>query len=518
MFVDYDRRFSKWYEANGAISEPKQILFDTSEQAIVRANSFSHRYENAKQNLEADAPQANRRIDNGSILRAPFPWVKYDDQLNLDLYNLPALGGTASSRTTNPPASTTLSRVDLTRGRWSVNFRNAITQTWRNPSQVEIFPRTPVVASLTPDGTWQLETISKDRAADGYNAVRISDGNPGTMNVVTMMTSAAFPNGYYPSCSDLMEVTAQVTTPLPAAALIDPADPFAPENMCGPFTIRFYLDPKPQVEITQRKQSEPVLDNFSLELDVRLNIPNMIGVTTGSTFVWQRQILTAATGYNATTPPWVNITSGVLADNLHMTGRFTESSLNQGDSIRVRCVMTFPSIAINSIIDNNCRTMTSSIIPIPSTISENNTLLAIALLGNDILTSNLSKFALDERQITSSVGDSLNRKLQPVAGKRASAQAAASYTVDLLTAPNPAQAQVGLRFTLPGKATTTVEIIDALQRVALTPLNAVPLQEGEQNVAVPVGSLTTGAYFVRLRAVLANGVVLTNQRSLIIAR
>ena len=106
---------------------------------------------------------------------------------------------------------------------------------------------------------------------------------------------------------------------------------------------------------------------------------------------------------------------------------------------------------------------------------------------------------------------------QPVAGEEIP-QPIPPHTVDLLTAPNPAEAQVGLRFRLPGAATVTVEIVDALQRVVLQPLIAEERTEGEHELAIPVGTLPSGVYSVRVRARVTNGRTLVQQRPLIIAR
>jgi hypothetical protein len=93
-----------------------------------------------------------------------------------------------------------------------------------------------------------------------------------------------------------------------------------------------------------------------------------------------------------------------------------------------------------------------------------------------------------------------------------------AYTVNLLTAPNPAETQIGLRFHLPQEATVSVEVLDALQRRVLLPVNTEHRDFGTYELSIPVGNLTNGAYSVRLRAILSNGVILFQQLSLIIAR
>ena len=92
------------------------------------------------------------------------------------------------------------------------------------------------------------------------------------------------------------------------------------------------------------------------------------------------------------------------------------------------------------------------------------------------------------------------------------------HTVDLLTAPNPAESQMGVRFRLPENATVTVELYDALQRVILAPLQSVTLTEGEHDYTLPVGTCSAGAYSLRVKAVLANGKLLFVQRPIMIVR
>ncbi len=85
-------------------------------------------------------------------------------------------------------------------------------------------------------------------------------------------------------------------------------------------------------------------------------------------------------------------------------------------------------------------------------------------------------------------------------------------------APNPAETQVGLRFRLPDDATTTVEVSDVLQRIVLAPLSGIMLQRGEHELVLSVSSFPSGVYSVRVRATLANGTIIVEKRSLIIAR
>jgi hypothetical protein len=64
----------------------------------------------------------------------------------------------------------------------------------------------------------------------------------------------------------------------------------------------------------------------------------------------------------------------------------------------------------------------------------------------------------------------------------------------------------------------TIEILDALQRTVLAPMTAEVLKQGEHDIAISIGSLPSVAYTVRVRAVVANGKMLAEQRPLIIAR
>jgi len=75
-----------------------------------------------------------------------------------------------------------------------------------------------------------------------------------------------------------------------------------------------------------------------------------------------------------------------------------------------------------------------------------------------------------------------------------------------------------MSYALEQDATVSREILDALQRVVLNPLAAEGRLGGEQEIVIPVGSLPSGAYSVRVRATLTNGRTLVQQRALIIAR
>jgi hypothetical protein len=92
------------------------------------------------------------------------------------------------------------------------------------------------------EGTSQYRNNINDPAQHVFKAVRLSESDPGTVNVVTQMADAQYPNGYYPSCADLIEVTARLATPPATAPQLEPTDLYDPVNLCGPFTVRWYLD------------------------------------------------------------------------------------------------------------------------------------------------------------------------------------------------------------------------------------------------------------------------------------
>jgi hypothetical protein len=502
------------------LSLPKRIFFDATEQASVRANNFSHRYAVAKPNPDATSPAFVLQEGNAKPNK-PFSWVGYDEQLNIDLYNLPALGGTASNATTPPAAFTSLTRLATARAKWDVQVLNAAGQALGN---LQTFPAGATNVNI---GTvWRPEGTSKDRSsvdAGQYRAVRLTELDPETNNLVTAM-------GRYPSCADLLEVTAQITSlpnTIPSTA---PTDQFDPVNMCGPFTIRYYLDPKPQVKITRRVQRQNG-EAFSLEIGVELQPSAMMGNTSGttgvansgSTYQWQYRVLQGINNYSATGVPWQDITEGVFSDNFRMSGTFNINGANSlvlNDSVEVHCITTFPNATINTVIDPMCRAMNSAISGVVSVRPENANanFIAQAPPNNDDLTLSMAKnVATTQSKPQTNTAPQTHaqsdEETPPLGGK-----AWQSHTVNLLTAPNPAETQVGLRFRLPSKATTTIEIVDALQRTILAPMTATALERGEHELSLSVGTLPSGTYTVRVKALLANGALLLEQRPLIIVR
>ena len=472
--------FQQYGGGTPAISNPKRITFGTTEQASVRANRFSHRYVDTKPNPDASSPSLV--IQEGTDKpKKPFSWVGTYDQLNIDLYNLPSLGGTASTTaTTPPPAFTSLTRIPTARAKWDVQVLNAAGQAL---GLLQAFPAGATNVNIST--VWRPEGTSQYRSgvSEGqYRAVRLTEADPVTNNLVTAM-------GRYPSCADLLEVTALITS-LPTA----PTDQFDPVNMCGPFTIRYYLDPKPQAAITS---STVTSTNSTLVATVGIQVQTTatMGNMNNASYVWEREILENNGGVYTVASPWTAIATGAT-----LTGIFVEQGLTDKDIIRIRCRIT----SNNTLWD--CPTMSSSTAQIivlePQAPPPNNS----TLLNKSGEISSLS-----------AVNANASANQQPIAGEDIP-QPTKIHTVDLLTAPNPAETQVGLRFRLPDDATVTVEVVDALQRVVLNPLAAEVRLGGDHELVIPVGSLPSGAYSVRLRAALANGRTLVQQRALIIAR
>lgn len=100
------------------------------------------------------------------------------------------------------------------------------------------FLRTPLRPSVRR-GDWRvLVSIAPVRPAGSFKAVPLSDADPSLVNLVTRMADAQYPSGY-PSCVDLIEVTAQLATPPSFAPQLPPTDLYDPVNFCGPFTVRW---------------------------------------------------------------------------------------------------------------------------------------------------------------------------------------------------------------------------------------------------------------------------------------
>ena len=75
-----------------------------------------------------------------------------------------------------------------------------------------------------------------------------------------------------------------------------------------------------------------------------------------------------------------------------------------------------------------------------------------------------------------------------------------------------------MSYALEQDATVSREILAALQRVVLNPLAAETRLAGDHELSLSVGTLPSGTYSVRVKALLANGTLLLEQRPLIIVR
>jgi hypothetical protein len=290
------------FDDNGMarVSEPKRIVFGDEPVGVVRANRFSHRYaydEMNTQTLPGNPPRILQEANNRPF--RPFEWNEGTfEQLNVDLFHLPALGGATTTATLPPVGFASLPRIEHTRGKWELRFLDASGQ------QIGSGRTVPAGASALASDSWVVEGASQHRnnindpqGAHEYRAVRLSQGAPETQNLVTTMASVEYPQGYYPSCADLIEVTAQMTTTTATIPALEPNDPYNPVNMCGPFTVRWYLDPKPQVEVTNFPKPIQAADlTWTATIDVRLNTSPMIGSLVGSTYTWQIQIITNGAG------------------------------------------------------------------------------------------------------------------------------------------------------------------------------------------------------------------------------
>jgi hypothetical protein len=205
---------------------------------------------------------------------------------------------------------------------------------------------------------------------------------------------------------------------------------------------------------------------------------------------------------------WKRIT--LSGANVPNSGTYSEP-LQLLDSIRFRCTVTIPASNTTAAIDRSCPAMTSTpaYVVMPK-VRPNTTLAASIPTDNQTTSISKSQASLSSAQAAAPIVTNN----EPIPGK----QSRKSVTVDLLTAPNPAETLVGLSFRLPDEAATTIEIVDALQRTVLIPQANVVLPKGNQEFTISVGSLPSGAYSVRVKAVLKNGVVLLENRSLIIVR
>ena len=62
-----------------------------------------------------------------------------------------------------------------------------------------------------------------------------------------------------------------------------------------------------------------------------------------------------------------------------------------------------------------------------------------------------------------------------------------------------------INYSLDEEATASIEILDALQRTVMKPLNQHKQDAGAYTIVVPISQLITGTYSVRLTTVSSNG-------------
>jgi hypothetical protein len=414
-------------------------------------------------------------------------------------------------------AFASLPRIEQTRGKWDLRFLDAAGQ------QIGTTRTFPQIAAPTIDSSWRLEGSSQYRTGLNppfdpvpFKAVRLSDADQTLVNLVTRMADAQYPSGYYPSCADLIEVTAQLATPPSFAPQLPPTELYDPVNVCGPFTVRWYLDPKPFVVFN----SDPTVTkgagtnvNFTASLSVGTSA--MLGNIAGATYQWEREIWRktdpSVKGSAFITPSgilaWQPIT--LVGANAPNSGTYSEVVRLQ-DSISFRCTINLSGVAAtNTVLDRACPTMTS--FPIYARMPEpQGTFLAANTLGDNLaLLSAKTPSSLSSTQSTFSASAQEFVQMPRLHS---------TYTVNLLTAPNPADAQVGLRFTLPDDATTSIEIIDALQRSVLIPQEPSRLSRGNHELSLSIGLLPSGSYSVVVKAILSNGKTILERRSLMIVR
>ena len=60
---------------------------------------------------------------------------------------------------------------------------------------------------------------------------------------------------------------------------------------------------------------------------------------------------------------------------------------------------------------------------------------------------------------------------------------------------------------MPVDANVSAEVVNSLQQVVATPINAQSLAAGMQTISIPTAALTNGAYTVRIIAVAQNGTI-----------
>lgn len=85
-------------------------------------------------------------------------------------------------------------------------------------------------------------------------------------------------------------------------------------------------------------------------------------------------------------------------------------------------------------------------------------------------------------------------------------------------APNPANDNTVLSWTLPVAASVSVELRNSLQQVVATPINAQAFSAGANTLPLSVGMLPNGTYSVRITALSASQTVFRAVLPLVILR
>jgi IPT/TIG domain len=494
------------------VSAFRRIILGGTENAIIRANAFSHRYQSPTVNTSTVSGAPPLLIkENNTLPNNTFTWTGQIDKLNMDLSNLPALGGATNTSTTIPASYSSLTRLQEARGRWELRLRSTAangTTTW---SPTRTFPQPPSAASTLPSPSWRAEQPSQHRGAppESFRAVRVADDGDNN-NIVNEL-------GFYPSCSDLIEVTTFVATP--AAGRTNVGDIYADQNLCGPFRIRTFLDPRPQVEIVGEPTFPIIALRPSANVNIRLRISPMMGILGGETYTWWREVYRRSNNVYTLVSPRQEITlTNTLAQtgDIRSGGTYSEANLDYSDSIRIYAEMNISALtAANTQLERTCTIISS--IPVTLKLPEPPKNLANANPTNNSENSSVAKSSTTLSSFTGNQSvntGSSETKESIITAKPVSS----SHIIDLTTAPNPAETELGLRFYLPDNATVTLELIDAFNRPVLQLLAQQQLLSGMQEMNIPVGSLVSGVYAVRIVAHLENGKTLMNQKALLVTR
>ncbi len=130
-------------------------------------------------------------------------------------------------------------------------------------------------------------------------------------------------------------------------------------------------------------------------------------------------------------------------------------------------------------------------LPLANTVYEIRIRSIIAPRANALLSCIAN---VDEVLLFSSNAVTLKARVQAVSNQNSANQ----NTLHLICSPNPATEQTSISYSLEEDATVTMEILDALQRVVLRPIIQENRQAGAYLLSVPVTTLPSGMYSVRM--------------------